>query len=51
MKCYEARMNFHPLGLVRNPYPTVHSPQSTVHSPQSISTYSTHCGIDAWGNL
>ena len=35
MNCYEARMNFHPLGLVRNPYPTVHSPQSTVHSPQS----------------
>ena len=32
MNCYEARMNFHPLGLVRNPYPTVHSPQSTVHS-------------------
>ena len=35
MNCYEARMNFHPLGLVRNPYPTVLSPQSTVHSPQS----------------
>ena len=33
MNCYEARMNFHPLGLVRNPYSTVHSPQSTVHSP------------------
>ena len=39
MNCYEARMNFHPLGLVRNPYPTVHSPQSTVHSPFLLTVH------------
>ena len=39
MSCYAARMNFHPLGLVRNPYPTVHSPQSTVHSPFLLTVH------------
>ena len=39
MNCYEARMNFHPLGLAHNPYPTVHSPQSTVHSPFLLTVH------------
>ena len=53
MNCYEARMNFHPLGLVRNPYPTVHSPQSTVHSPQSTVHFYLQYTLwyCAWGNL
>lgn len=55
----QREVHSHELLLSKNEFPSTgtglqslsHSPQSRVHSPQSISTYSTRCGIDAWGNL